>query len=513
MRMILLPALAALASVSALAQTGAPIYKVQVTSKTAQAVNYRQGTTKIDFKGTAYMPMAVGEAKIENKGAGSITLDLKFEKMESTAKFGPPYMTYVLWAISPEGRARNLGPVRLNRDRAQMKVTTSLVNFALIVTAEPYFAVTVPSEIVVIENEVRRDTKGKVEMVEAKYELFQRGYWEEGKFDAIPTGMPEKAPYELFEARNALRIAKWQQADKYADESYKKAEAALKQAEEYSTRKKMEFKPAQMIAREATQAAEDARLLAIKRIEQERLDNERKAAAQREADANAAQQAAEARRKAEAEARRQAEMEALRQAQAKAQADAARAQAEAEAARAQAETVRAEAAKAEADRLRREASEAAKRAEAEKQALRASLLQRFNQILETTDTERGLVVNMADVLFDTGKFNLRAEAREKLAKFSGIVLAYPSLNVAVEGHTDSTGGDELNQTLSEKRAEEVKKYLTEQGGLPGANITSMGFGKTRPVADNATAKGRQQNRRVELIVSGEVIGTALSSRR
>jgi outer membrane protein OmpA-like peptidoglycan-associated protein len=492
----------AVLAVPAMGQSGTPIYRMTVTSKTAKAINYRQGSTKIAFKGTAYMPLAMGEAKVENKGTGSISLEVKLQKMESTAKFGPPYMTYVLWAVSPEGRPRNLGPVRLNRDKAELKVTTNLVNFALIVTAEPYFAVTVPSEIVVLENEPDRDTKGKVELVDAKYELFQRGYWEEGKFEAIPTGTPAKAPYELFEARNALRIAKWQQADKYAQESFAKAEASLKQAEEYSSRKKIEFKPAQMIAREATQNAEDARLIAIKRIEEERLDNERKAAAQREADAKAAREAAE-RQRQEAEKQRQAEeaarlraqQEAARQAEAKVAADAARRQAELEA-------QKAAQARAEADRLRMQAEE-------EKKALRASLLQRFNQILETTDTERGLVVNMADVLFDTGKFNLRAEAREKLAKFSGIMLNYPTLNVAVEGHTDSTGSDELNQKLSERRAEEVAAYLAKDGGLPAANITSAGFGKTRPVDDNSTAKGRQRNRRVELIISGEVIGTKI----
>lgn len=497
-------------------QTGAPIYKVTVTSKTAKAINYRQGKTEIDFKGTTYMPLAIGKAKIENSGTGNIALELKFEKMESTAKFGPPYMTYVLWAVTPEGRARNLGPVRLDKDKAELKVTTNLVNFALIVTAEPYFAVTAPSEIVVLENEPRASTKGKVDLVDAKYELFQRGYWEEGKFDILPTGSPAGAPYELFEARNAMRIAKWQQADKYAADSFAKAEASLKQAEEYASRKKIEFKPAQMIAREATQNAEDARVVAIKRMEQERLDNERKAAAQREADAKAAQEAAERQRQAEEAARLKAQAEAAQQAEAKARADAARMKAELEArqaaeASAAAERARADAerAKAEADRARTKAEEDRLKAEEEKRALRASLLARFNQILETRDTDRGLVVNMADVLFDTGRFNLRVEAREKLAKFSGIMLNYPTLNVAVEGHTDSTGGDELNQKLSEQRAAEVAKYLSEQGGLPAANITSTGFGKTRPVADNATAKGRQQNRRVELIISGEVIGTKI----
>lgn len=489
-------------------RSGAPLYRMEVTAKTTQAVNYREGSTRINFQGTAFLPLANGEARVENR-KGNITIQAKFENMESVAKFGAPYMTYVMWAISPEGRARNLGPVRVQGNKAQVVFTTNLVNFALIVTAEPYFAVSIPSEIVVLENVVRSDTRGKVDMVDAKYELFQRGYWEEGKFDVLPTGTPARAPYELFEARNAMRIAQWQQADKYAPDVFEKADKAMKQAEEYASRKRIEFQPAQMIAREATQAFEDARTVALKRIEEERLENERKAAAQREAEAKqraaeakAAQEAAEAKRKAEEEARRLAELEAARQAAAKAQADAARAQA-------QLEAQKAAAARAEADRLRAEAEEARQRAEAEKQALRAALLKRFNEILETTDTERGLVVQMGDVLFDTGKFDLRPLAREKLARFSGIVLNYPSLLMKVEGHTDSTGSDELNQRLSEQRADEVRRYLMSQG-LPAANITSEGFGKNRPIADNSTAKGRQQNRRVEIIVSGEVIGTAIS---
>jgi outer membrane protein OmpA-like peptidoglycan-associated protein len=168
-------------------------------------------------------------------------------------------------------------------------------------------------------------------------------------------------------------------------------------------------------------------------------------------------------------------------------------------------------AKAEAAALR--AKEEAAQAEAEKarlaaETLRSQLLEQFNRILDTRDSVRGLVVNLGDVLFDTGKFDLRPIAREKLARLSGIVLAHPGLNLEIEGHTDSTGSDELNQKLSEQRAGAVRSYLLEQA-LPEANLTAAGFGKTMPVADNATAAGRQQNRRVEIIVSGQVIGVKI----
>ena len=211
-----------------------------------------------------------------------------------------------------------------------------------------------------------------------------------------------------------------------------------------------------------------------------------------------------ARRSTEAEAARQAEPTAAREAQMKAQAEAAAAKAKAEA---DILAARGDAAKAEAERAKAEAERSEKAA----QALRAPLLGQFNRILETRDTPRGLVVNMADVLFDTGKFNLRPPAREKLARLAGIVLAHPGLNLEVEGHTDSTGSDELNQKLSEQRAETTRAFLLEQG-LEASHITFKGFGKTMPVADNGTAAGRQQNRRVEIIVSGEVIGTRIGAR-
>jgi outer membrane protein OmpA-like peptidoglycan-associated protein len=201
----------------------------------------------------------------------------------------------------------------------------------------------------------------------------------------------------------------------------------------------------------------------------------------------------------------EAELATAREAKAKAEAEAAR----------QAALLQEQKAKEEADKAREaeeRAKEAALKAESDKQALRAKLLDQFSRILETKDTSRGLVVTMADVLFDTGKYDLRSTARESLAKLSGIVLAHPGLKLDIEGHTDSTGSDELNQKLSEQRAEGVKEYLIEQG-LDRNSLTAKGFGKTMPIASNQTKEGRQKNRRVELIVSGEVIGTKIGEIR
>jgi outer membrane protein OmpA-like peptidoglycan-associated protein len=284
-----------------------------------------------------------------------------------------------------------------------------------------------------------------------------------------------KVPLEVYEARNAVDIAKSRGADKYAPEIYSKAEASLKIVEN-SLAAKADKNAVISTARQTAQFSEDARALAAQRQEEERVAKEREDAAAKakaEAEARAAVEATEAKRKADAEAQRQAELSAAKEGlmQAKEQA-----------------------AKAEAERVRKAA-----------EALRAQLLEQFNRILETRDTPRGLVVNMGDVLFDTGKFDLRSEAREKLARLSGIVLAHPGLKLAIEGYTDSTGSDELNRKLSQDRADAVRSYLTEQG-LPQDSVTAQGFGKSEPVADNNTAAGRQKNRRVEIVVSGEVIG-------
>jgi outer membrane protein OmpA-like peptidoglycan-associated protein len=347
----------------------------------------------------------------------------------------------------------------------------------------------------------------------------------------------------MYQARNAVDIAKSRGAGEYAPEIFTKAESSLKMAENTLTRKANK-KDIISAARQAVQFSEDARALAVERQEAERIEQERQAAADKakaeaeekaaaeaaEAKRKADEAAAEAKRKADEEARRQAELAAARQAQLQAEAAEAKrradeearrqaelaaareaqlkAESEAAAMRAQAEAdalkAKEEAAKAEAERARLAAEQANQAAE----ALRAQLLEQFNRILETRDTARGLVINLSDVLFDTGKYDLRPITREKLARLSGILLGHPGLSLEVEGHTDSTGSDELNQKLSEQRAEAVRGYLIEQGLAPD-NITSKGFGKSMPVADNNTAAGRQQNRRVELIVSGEIIGTAI----
>jgi outer membrane protein OmpA-like peptidoglycan-associated protein len=499
-----------------------PIFKVNVVSKSTKAINYRHrsGSTSINFAGTALMPKAQGQAKVDSR-PGAISIDATFKDVGAPSQFGSEYLTYVLWAISPEGRPKNLGEILLDGGKSNLKVTTDLQVFGLIVTAEPYFSVTQPSDLIVMENEVRPDTLGKFEIIDAKYELLQRGQYQ--KLANVLQLQPDpKVPVEIYEARNAVQIAQSSGADKYAADTFQKAQTTLAQSEDYLKRKQL--KPAIMIARETAQTAEDARVIALKRQEEEALDKERVAAAAREAEAKRKadeelrrREQAEAERKAEEARRAQAEAAKATAEAEKATADTQRLQAELAAAKEAAERAKAEAAQAQAtaaaEKAEREAAEANRlrqQAEQEKQQLRAQLLQQLNAVLETKDTDRGLVVTMADVLFDSGKYTLRPAAREKLAKLAGIVLGHPGLRLAAEGHTDSTGTPEFNQKLSVKRAEAVAEYLSGQG-VPRDNLSAAGFGETKPIAENNTSAGRQQNRRVELIVSGEAIGTKIGA--
>jgi outer membrane protein OmpA-like peptidoglycan-associated protein len=530
-----------------------PVYRVTVVGRSTPAINYRyrSGDTPIDFEGTPLLPRAKGRANVETK-KGYSDIDAHFGALEPATKFGPEYLTYVLWAITPEGRATNLGEILLNGDDSKLHVTTDLQAFGLVVTAEPYFAVTQPSDVVVLENRVRPETVGAVERVEAKYELLKRGAYvmnvAPNRFTQRP--IDASTPLELREARNAVDLSRAAGADRYAAETFQKAATSLEQSEDYQA-KHRGTKPVIMTARAAAQMAEDARLIAVQRqLEQQANDaaarhelelvvrardegdRARKAEAERAAaeDARARAEATADRltqEKTEAEAARaRAEQTAEQLARAKAEAEQASARnardkADADAARAAAERAKADAERAAQDlaneKARADAARAAsaadaerartavQQAEQEKAALRAKLQQQLNIVLETRETARGLIVNMSDVLFDSGKATLRPGAREKLAKVAGILLAYPGLSMQIEGHTDSVGAADYNQELSERRANAVRSFLIEQGISTGT-VVARGLGKTQPVATNGTAAGRQQNRRVELIVSGDPIG-------
>jgi len=518
------------------------LYRVTMVARTTKAINYGHlsGATRIDFRGTPLLPQAKGQARVESK-RGAVKVQAQFEKMQPAAQFGPEYLTYVLWAIDPVGRATNLGEALLQGGKSKVDASAELQSFALIVTAEPYFAVMQPSDVVVMENIVRPDTAGKIEEIDAKFDLLQRGQYSNISSESQAGRIDPRVPLGLYEARNALKIARAAGADRYASDTFAKAEQLLRQGETFHAHK-AEKKQVEMMAREAVQTAEDARALTMKRRDDERQAMERQAAAEREARAKAEAENA-ARRTAEAEAARaaaeraklEAELAAERAARERAEVEAARAallaqqqslqneaanarqaadsesrqRVAAESARATAESQQ-RTALAEAERSRQAAEQSERfrqQAEAERTELRSRLLNQLSSILQTRDSVRGLIVNMSDVLFDSGRYTLKPGAREKLAKISGIVLAYPGLNLQIEGHTDNVGGEEFNQQLSERRAASVRDFLVQQG-VSAASITARGLGKAQPVASNESAEGRQQNRRVELVVTGEAIGTA-----
>lgn len=480
-----------------------PVFRVTVVSRTISAVNYhhRSGTTHIDFRGTELMPAARGEAKVESQ-MGSTKLDVHVDRLAPANQFGPEYLTYVLWAITPEGRAQNLGELALSGDHSGLLATSSLQVFGLIVTAEPYFAVTQPSDVVVMENFVRNDTTGTIEQVEAKYELLKRGQYVLDRAAYQPVHINPKGPLQLAEAENAVEIVRLAGADRYAADTFQKATIALQNAEGLMS--SHGGKAVETNAREAAQMAEDARLITYKKIEEEQLARQREAAERDRANAQAAEAqraSAEAQRAAAEQAQREAQAAAAQAAQDKAAADAARAAALQQQQQAQQDAERARQAAAQADAQRQQA-------ELEKSKMRERLMQQLNAILETRESARGLIVNINDVLFDFNKYTLKPGAQVTMAKVAGILLAYPGLKLQLEGHTDSVGSDEYNLKLSQSRADAVRDFLVQQG-VPVANISAVGLGRSDPVASNDNAAGRQQNRRVELVVSGEVIGAQI----
>jgi len=514
-----------------------PVFHASVTSRSVQAINYkhRSGATKVDFAGTSLMPAANGRAKVESK-KGYIEIEVEFGNLQKPTTFGGEYLTYILWAISPEGRAINLGEILVgNNDRSKVDVTTDLQAFALVVTAEPYYAVRQPSNVVVIENVVRADTKGTTEAMDAKYELMERGGYIPSGYKFDPVVLNNKLPLEFFEARNAVRIAGSEGAEQYASDSYQHAVRLMDKVDADAVEKHTDRKAMIAVAREVVQTAEDARAITVKKIDQERLENERRAAANAQAQTQAeADDATRQKNQAQSDqaraeigkaqaAKTQAETDATNAQSAKAQAEADAARAQAEASRIQAEADKAKsdmadsqaasanalsAAQADAEQSRLAAQRSqmsAEQAEADKVAMRAKLSEQLNSILQTRDSARGLIVSMSDVVFDSGRYSLKPGAREKLAKVAGILLAYPGLNIAVGGYTDNVGGDAMNQKLSENRAGSVRDYLVQEG-VPTNSVTAQGYGNSLPIASNNNAAGRQQNRRVELLVSGEAIG-------
>jgi len=473
-------------------QNGIYLYRVQVVQRDLDAVNYlhRSGTTTIGFKGTTLLPLAKGEARVTSE-RGGIQIDAKFQGLTPANGFGKEYLTYVLWAITPDGRPNNLGEILPSGTKSSISVTTALQSFGLVVTAEPYFSVTQPSDVVVLQNVILSNkTTGVMEKVNAHYSLLPRGTYAENGSNTIanPITRNEKAPLELYQAYNAVRIATDAGAEKYATDIMAEAKQDLRNAADIAGNRKGNPKMGVTYARQAVQRAEDARIVTL-----------RKQAAEREMNAELARR--DAVNKAQ-----QSQLEAQQSQLAAEQAKAAQAQADAERARAEAQAAQDRVAAAEAQAKAAAANKSAEDANAVRERLRSQL----NSVLATSETARGLIVNMSDVLFDTGRYTLKPNTQLSLAKVAGILQAYPGLKLQVEGYTDSVGSDDYNQKLSENRADAVRNFLMTQG-VAQDSITSTGYGKANPVADNSSATGRAKNRRVQLVVSGNAIGVQGSS--
>jgi outer membrane protein OmpA-like peptidoglycan-associated protein len=447
-----------------------------VVARTAAAINYRllSGDVKVDLLGTPLLPNGKGQATVSGE-KGYLVIDVRLHGMEAATKFGGEYLTYVLWAVTPEGHARNLGEVQIDGDDARMEVTTELQALALVVTAEPYYAVTQPSEMVVIENASRAGSKGSVETIPATYTSVKRGAYVASESGFREQRLESGVPLELAQARNAVELARIAGADGYAADTYEKARRLLVDAEA-ALEQRQPVHQVMMPARQAVQTAEVARLSALRRRDEARVEQEARAAT-----------AATSSERASSE---------VRQPKQDGSADAERAEVAQRAAEAELQQVRLQALKAQAT---------AAIAEQEKNAIRERLREQLNAILETRETARGLIMNVPDVLFRTASATLTAVAREKLARVGGILAAQPELHIAVEGHTDDVGNDQDNQQLSEKRAHAVLAYLVQQN-IPLTAVDTAGFGETRPVASNDTEEGRRQNRRVDVVVTGEAIG-------
>jgi outer membrane protein OmpA-like peptidoglycan-associated protein len=439
--------------------TAAPLYRVTVVQGSAKAINYQnlKSTTKIELKGTVLAPNALGLVKIKSKD-GKIEIISKFKDVPPATTFGGEYLTYVLWGVSTEGRATNLGEVVLKNGKCKLEVVEALQTFGLIVTAEPYFAVSQPSDVVIMENGLGKGSE-QVELIDAKFDLLKRGQYTLNVSNAPAWNMDKKTPFDVYQARNAVLIARAAGAATYAAEPFGKAEEYLRESEGVKESKKKRI----IQAREAVQRAEDARLISVQRQAADQLGRDKMLA--------------------------QAKLDATRESLNTAN------------------TLAAAAASAAV-----EAHQETRDARAENEGLRAELLKQFNAVLATRATARGLIVNMSGVLFQTGKAVLQPAGREKLSKIAGILSAHKGLKLEAEGFTDSTGTEAFNQTLSEARAKNAMEYLIAQG-VPTTSISSQGFGKGNPIASNATRAGRQENRRVELVVSGAGITDSATATR
>lgn len=468
------------------------LYELRPSSAPVRVFSYTavEGSFQLAMLGSDLARSATGELRIRSRTSYN-EIDLRVKGLPAPQSIGPEFLTYVVWAIAPSGLGSNLGELVLERGEGRLRTQTDQQSFGLIVTAEPFYSTAMPSDSVVLENAADPKERRSPALSSVDARFMPRGQYKVGAElgEVKPFTFEAGVPLDIYQARNALLIGKRTRTDQFVAEGYSSGQALLSRAEELHYGG--DAKGATASAREAVQVMGDAIRLSLERQDKLRTELVNRAADDRVRRASAMAEDAE-RRMEEALRKQAAAEQATREAEQKRQKaeDEMRIAVE-ERRRAQQEAI--------------EARQVAQKLVQEQRQLRDLLVERLNQVLATEDTERGLVVKLSDILFDPGKFTLKAETRVLLARIAGILSWAPGITVQVEGHTDNTGDAAKNQQLSEQRAMAVGNFLVDQG-MPASNITSVGYGESRPVAANNTRDGRDQNRRVELVLSGEMIG-------
>ncbi|MBI3654306.1 MAG: OmpA family protein [Acidobacteria bacterium] len=524
-KLFLLSAMVVLLGSLALAQTMMERDNVVLAKRATLAVKYPDNDgTSVDMIGTALQPRLRGRAEVKRKeGRTRIKLDLK--NLQNPQTLGAFYTTYILWAVAPEGQADNMGELSVKGNESKIEVTTPYQTFGLIVTAEPYGTVKLPSPTIVAENILRDKTEGTITSSQIEYRGDSGAYYRVAATEMTPDF---STPLVVLGARRSVEIARRAGARQYAASELQEAENRLAVLESLWVAHRKHEEKFGSEARDVMRLAEQARSLAVERMEQARLMAERRAAGQAITESqNEADRAKSDAERARLEAERaKMETEDIRAALQRSEDALMAAHKNVEQAKTEAERAKAneEVARLEAERARLESQEA-KQATAEarqqfedvkreRDALQQRLFVSLSAILETRREARGLIVSLSDVLFDFNKATLKPGAREKLSKLAGILLAYPGkYQIEIEGHTDSIGSDDYNLKLSEDRAKSVRDYLNSAGIGANKIIAVRGFGKAKPVTTNDTAEGRQMNRRVEIIIGdNEVIPASVNGK-
>lgn len=486
----------------------------------ALAISYPEGPSiSVKFTGTSRLPKASGEAKVERK-RGMTEIEIELDEMKPAAFFGGDYATYVLWVVSPEGHVDNVGEFILRGNRSKLNVSTPQQTFAMFVTAEPHFMTGSPSRFVVLETvRPKNNITGQMLSVSTiKYRGFSGIYNHSQETLVTDPEVKGEARSDVRQALVSVRLAERAGAKEFAAAELAKARESLDKTMEASEAN-VDPKQLMVMGHETVRLAVEAQKLAEERSFQAALDRERQNRADEisslkisiskaESDADRARLLAQ-QKTLELEMERNARQSAIAQAN-----EAARKAAEEARLRQQAEMKADELAKEKfaAEFKAGAAEQEAERAKRERDQARARLQAALGAVVETRQTARGLIVSLPDILFDVDKATLKPQAREILSKVCGIMQVAGEYNLSIEGHTDSTGSDQYNQQLSERRAKSVYDYLANCG-LQSSAMVSKGFGEEQPIASNDTAEGRQKNRRVEIVIQDREDAAYLQSKK